>query len=627
MNCPISGIYTCPTGTNIRFYLRAYTEEGYDYFNIRNSAGTTYAELNGDYGTSYFWTDTYSQRTAAFNFASDEGTFYWGVDLYRIECLTVTTTTTTTTTRLTTTTTRSTTTTTIPASSCSVGQGYTFSSVGSYTASSASGVPSISRSGQYTFYETQHNYANNLNCPWSGTYTCPAGTNIKFYLRAQSEATWDYIGIRNSGGTVYEQISGDNGAAYAWTGTYSERTASFNFVSDELLADWGVDLYKIECATATITTTTTTNRLSTTTTRSTTTTIGGQCYGAEDCNPTGNPIGGGPGYNRIISSGSVTVTNKAQLISALSSASSGTVIFIPGTVTIDMTGTPNTVIRAGVTLASDRGLGGSQGALIKYSSNSNGQYMTSIFVVGGNNVRVTGLRLEGENLPQDGTGNGESSFLVGIKSMKEYRGAVWGGYSGLEVDNCELRGFAWATVTTLEATNVYVHHNYIHHNQARGEGYGFDIYGGQALIEANIFDYNRHDIAAGGNVRETYEARYNIIGPNGHPIGSHHFDVHACNPNDLDDDSEVGPDFIAGDLYKIHHNTFQGGPQASVGIRSRPVTGAYINNNIFNDVIGDTEGGVPIFQRAYTFGNMFVTNNYWEGVLYSGDSIVWYYHP
>ena len=41
----------------------------------------------------------------------------------------------------------------------------------------------------------------------------------------------------------------------------------------------------------------------------------------------------------------------------------------------------------------------------------------------------------------------------------------------------------------------------------------------------------------------------------------------------------------------------------------------------------DTSGGVPVWQRAVTWGNMFVTNNYWKGTLYTGDKIVWYLHP
>jgi PKD repeat protein len=344
-------------------------------------------------------------------------------------------------------------------------------------------------------------------------------------------------------------------------------------------------------------------------------------YGAES-NPTGNPIGGGAGYNRIItetdSRVKYVVSTKDQLITALKSAKSGEVVFVKGSAVIDMTGTPNTNIPAGVTLASDRGNGASQGALIKYSYNNNGRYMTSLFVAGGNNVRVTGIRLEGEMLPQDGTGNGEASYLVAIKVQNK---------AGLEVDNCEIRGWAWSCVTTLDSTGTYIHHNYMHHNQARGEGYGADIYGGDMLVEANIFNYNRHDIAAGGYPGESYEARYNLVRGDGHPIGSHHFDVHACNPYNYADDSETSSVFIAGDLYKIHHNTFEPGQQAPIGIRSRPVTGAYIYNNIFMSASDDTEGGVPVWQRAVTWGNMFVTNNYWKGKLYSGNEIVWYYHP
>ncbi len=348
----------------------------------------------------------------------------------------------------------------------------------------------------------------------------------------------------------------------------------------------------------------------------------GDCYGAEACNPTGNPIGGGAGYNRILSEKDPDVTysvsTRDQLLSALKRAQPGEVVFVKGSAVIDMTGTPDTVIPDGVTLASDRGIDGSPGALILYTFNNNGRYGTSLFKVAGNNVRVTGLRLEGEMLPRDGTGNGEASYLVAITVRNK---------AGLEVDNCEIRGWAWSCVTTMDSTGTYIHHNYMHHNQARGEGYGADIYGGDMLVEANIFNYNRHDIAAGGYPGEMYEARYNLVRGDGHPIGSHHFDVHACNPYDYSDDSETSSLFIAGDLYKIHHNTFEPGPQAPIGIRSRPVTGAHIYNNIFMGDSTDTQNGVPVWQRAVTFGNMFVTDNYWEGTLYGGDEIVWYLHP
>ena len=262
------------------------------------------------------------------------------------------------------------------------------------------------------------------------------------------------------------------------------------------------------------------------------------------------------GYSHIISETDArveyVVSTKDQLIDALESAKSGEIIFIKGSTVIDMTGTPDTVIPAGVIVASDRGNGSSEGALIHYTSNNNSRYGTSLFEAGGNNIRITGLRLEGEMLPQDGTGNGEASYLIAIKVQNR---------TGLEVDNCEIRGWAWSGVTTSESTGTYIHHNYIHHNQARGEGYGIDIYGGDLLVEANIFNNNRHDIAAGGYPDESYEARYNLVRGEGNATGGHHFDVHAFPVPETNES-------IAGFEYKIHHNTFELTSMPAIGIRA-----------------------------------------------------------
>jgi PKD repeat protein len=336
-------------------------------------------------------------------------------------------------------------------------------------------------------------------------------------------------------------------------------------------------------------------------------------FGAES-NPTGNPIGGGAGYTRIISETDsrvkYVVSTATELITALRSAKSGDVVFIKGTAVIDMTANPAITIPAGVTLASDRGLNGSLGALIKRTKNVNGGWGEQIFIAGGNNVRLTGVRLEGEMYPQDyGNKAGETyeqQYLVGIYAKER---------TGYEVDNCELRGFAWSAVVSDNCVQSSVHHNYIHHNQARGEGYGVALYGGTSIIEANIFDYNRHSITGTGYSGEGYEARYNIVKGNGNAIGGHHFDVHQ---------DERGGSF-AGNLYKIHHNTFQdgNGKMASIAIRQRPVTGMYIDHNVFETISNATEGGVPIWERDSN-QNMFVTNNYWNGTLYSDDEIVSY---
>jgi PKD repeat protein len=350
----------------------------------------------------------------------------------------------------------------------------------------------------------------------------------------------------------------------------------------------------------------------------------GNCFGAEACNPTGNPIGGGSGYTRSIAgteaSVKYSVSTKAELLTALKSAKAGETVFVRGNAVIDMTGTPSVTIPAGVTLASDRGRAGSAGALLKRTKNLNGGWEEPMFIAGGDYVRVTGLRLQGEQYPQD---YGNDDVYDGSISERYYLVGIYAeNRKGFEVDNCEMYGWAWSCVSLRQnsaAPIPYIHHNYIHHNQARGEGYGVNLYGGNALIEANIFDYNRHAITGAGHAGEKYEARYNIVLGNGDAIGGHHFDVHQ---------DEDGGDF-AGDKYLIHHNTFRkatdgGNLLASVAIRQRPTTGMYVYNNLFEAVSTETEDGVPIWERDST-QNMFATNNKWMGKIYPSNSgIVWF---
>ena len=325
-----------------------------------------------------------------------------------------------------------------------------------------------------------------------------------------------------------------------------------------------------------------------------------ESFGAES-NPTGNPIGGGTGYSHIItetdSRVNYVVSTKDQLLNALKNAKSDEIVFINGTAVINMTGMPDTIIPEGVTLASDRGSNGSPGALIQYSSNNNSEFLTSLFIIGGDNVRITGLQLQGEMLAQDGTGNGESSYLISIKEQNR---------SGLVVDNCEIRGWSWSGITTMNSTGTYIHHNNIHNNQARGEGYGIDIYGGHMLVEANQFNFNRHDIAAGGHPGESYEARYNLILGEGNAIGAHHFDVHAYPVPETNES-------IAGYEYTIHHNTFRLTAVPAIGIRAVPEKGAWIEYNTFQ-VSNET---VPVFQRGNYpdgvfcgFGRIYMTQNF-----------------
>ena len=278
-----------------------------------------------------------------------------------------------------------------------------------------------------------------------------------------------------------------------------------------------------------------------------------ETFGCE-ANPTGDPIGGGEGYSDIRTSGDFTVTTKEELLAALKEAQPGQVIFVPDGVEIELTGTMSIQIPGGVTLAGTRGLNGSPGARIFTQQRSGTQFLTA-----GDEVRITGLRFEGPFGGTERTAQNATFFNV-----RHFRP---------EIDNCEI--YNWniqGVYSSLGASQVQVHHNYIHHCQRSGYGYGVVVYSSDVYIIANKFDYCRHHVAAGGRPGCSYEAAWNLIMPN---CTSSCLDMHGG--RDRGDNTDV-----AGDWMDIHHNTFQG-PQRAIGIRGRPSQGAEIHHNWFTE--------------------------------------------
>jgi hypothetical protein len=116
-------------------------------------------------------------------------------------------------------------------------------------------------------------------------------------------------------------------------------------------------------------------------------------YGAES-NPTGEPVGGGAGYGRIVepAEADVVVRSADELLGALAAESPDRrVVYVADDAVIDLTAHEKIVIPPGTTLASGRGRDGSFGALLfSYTVKS-----TRLFTTGGRGIRLTGLRLEG----------------------------------------------------------------------------------------------------------------------------------------------------------------------------------------------------------------------------------------
>lgn len=84
-----------------------------------------------------------------------------------------------------------------------------------------------------------------------------------------------------------------------------------------------------------------------------------ETFGCE-ANPTGDPVGGGEGYSRILDGGDVTATTAEGLVAALQQAQPGQVIYVPDGVEIDLTEYGTLAIPEGVTLAGSRGRDGSR---------------------------------------------------------------------------------------------------------------------------------------------------------------------------------------------------------------------------------------------------------------------------
>ena len=295
-----------------------------------------------------------------------------------------------------------------------------------------------------------------------------------------------------------------------------------------------------------------------------------------EANPTGDPIGGGEGYSDIRDSGDFTVSSREELCTSLQRARPGQVVFVPHGVEIDLSGQSTLTIPAEVTLAGTRGRNGSPGARV-----FNTRQSFTMFSTGGDYVRVTGLRFEGQHGGRERLG-WSGRFL----RIAHYR---------TQVDNCEVYNFSGhdATGAGPGALNTWIHHNTMHHIQTGGLGYPVSVHrGGAAYVIANVFDHNRHHIAGYGCPGEAYEAAWNLCREN---ATSHHFDMHGG--RDRGDDTD-----IAGDWLHIHHNTFLDAEHCHVTIRGIPSQGAEVHHNGFARPV---EESVRATANARVFGNAY----------------------
>jgi hypothetical protein len=288
--------------------------------------------------------------------------------------------------------------------------------------------------------------------------------------------------------------------------------------------------------------------------------------GAE-ANPTGDPIGGGEAYSRILTGGDYTVATVDELLQALESAQSGEVVYLAPDAEIDIGDRTDLIVPEGVTLAGNRGQAGAPGPLI-FGSELPPQ---SQMFLARSETRITGLRIRGRDpdFAEIDYDERERSWSRAIMAVGE----------GVEIDNCEISNVHHSGVN-VQAADVHVHHNHIHNVHAYPVVIG-DRAGPPTLIEANRIYWIWHAIAGTGAPGTGYEARYNeIIGgeiPESWGRRYHCFDMHAFRPL-----QNAGHGLIAGDTLLIHHNTVRNmGGALGARIRGIPREICEIHHNWF----------------------------------------------
>jgi hypothetical protein len=206
-------------------------------------------------------------------------------------------------------------------------------------------------------------------------------------------------------------------------------------------------------------------------------------------------------------------------------------------------------------------------------------------VLPSDHVRISGFRIFGTTDDQQ---SGDDTVGIRISRCVD-----------VEISNMEIHGFSGQAIKVEnfsedpaprinDFSQVRIHDNFIHHNQhpnigGHAGGYGVETgHGGaRAHIYRNVFDFNRHAIAAAGDTGGYY-AEENLILKGGgwhntwYSRYTHIFDAHGTGcwwSRDLCGN--------AGEEFHYNRNSFQYHSDTAIYIRGLPRDKAYFSENIF----------------------------------------------
>lgn len=310
---------------------------------------------------------------------------------------------------------------------------------------------------------------------------------------------------------------------------------------------------------------------------------------------------------------------KGLLVQAVGTAN--TRVILESNIDMDLTGYENIVVRQGVTLTSEKpAVTGELSPMYRFIgdyslptvpardartlgprlyTNSRPKplfhidcaYPESLW---GDNVKFSNFRLQG---PHYETMEGDDNLERGIMITS---------CTGVDISTMEVSGFSGQAIYVSDPKlrqvgpdAVRVHDNFLHHNQHEGgNGYGVDV-GASAwvTIERNVFDFNRHAIAASGKLGTSYIADHNLVLKGGgvhnkwYNHYTHEFDVHGdanCDYLPGEWAEHIWNCGNAGDYFEFTNNAFQYTSDHAIKLRGVPRQKAKIFGNVFaHDSVGD----------------------------------------
>jgi hypothetical protein len=310
-----------------------------------------------------------------------------------------------------------------------------------------------------------------------------------------------------------------------------------------------------------------------------------------------------PCRNRI----TIDANNLAPLLVQALGTSNTTVIVADG-IELDLTpylGGPIT-IKDGVQLIGERvaepGKRFQPGPRLFVTPNPNvpdqSHWPNPLLQIDGNNVRISGVRLEGPGAPPDAWRSSKTGETRGIKFIDKIN---------IEIDHNEFYGWntaaveptgvesptgpgdqvwqMWTSKATADSSGIHypaglepvnIHDNFFHDNFQGDpyDGYGVVASGTHVLIERNVFNGFYHAIAADGCSGSGYRAYRNLVLEGNEKQQA--FDAHHRRPADCG-----GSERAAGHDFDIRWNSFLYRDGPALLINGAPDLGAFVGSNVF----------------------------------------------